>query len=112
MVQALESLISDFEREVLYSSKQRQTLQCLSSTLESAELEYEKLVSDIYSGGSQRCHFKVGRFAAMIQTSNLLELVAETWVLDISVSRVLTIFMSLLCSQYIGFALKLSMGNV
>lgn len=66
----------------MFSPEQQKTLRRISATLEHAERQFEKLVGDIYAGASQRSQFRVGRLASMIQSSSLLEVVAETWVLD------------------------------
>ena len=91
LVQAMEVLIAQFNEEEMYSTQQLQILRRLSGTLELAEQQFEKLVGDVASGSSMRGHFRVGRLAAVVQASNIMETVAEAWVLEtmVSVSHVL-----------------------
>lgn len=82
----MEELIVQFQEEEMYSTKQLQILRQLSGTLELAEQQFERLVGDVTSGSSMRGHFRVGRLAAVVQASTIMETVAETWVLENVVS--------------------------
>lgn len=77
-----------FDDSEMYSIKQLEILRRLSGTLELAEQQFERLVGDVTSGASMRGHFRVGRLAAVIQASSIMETVAEAWVLENVVSHV------------------------
>ena len=82
----MEELIFQFNKEEMYSAKQLQILRRLSGTLELAEQQFEKLVGDVTSGSTMRGHYRVGRLAAVVQASSIMETVAEAWVLESVVS--------------------------
>ncbi len=78
----MEKLIVQFNEKEMYSADQLQILRRLAGTLELAEQQFEKLVGDVTLGASLRGHFRVGRLAAVVQASTIMETVAEAWVLE------------------------------
>lgn len=61
--------------------QQFEALNRVSAMLERAEAHFQQLVGDPHCAAAQRGHFPVGRLAAMVHSLDLLEDVAEEWVL-------------------------------
>jgi hypothetical protein len=79
MEQHLEAFFSGAPQE----ERQRcEGLNRISCMLERAERQFQQLVGDPHSAASQRSHFPVGRLASLVQSSEILEDVAEDWVLN------------------------------